>query len=272
MPITDAVDHDGFPWRLLGSLLVERGLLTTAQLELALGEQRRSGRRLGQILVLRGYVSALTLARTLAEQHGVELQGELEDEPDALPELVDRPWQPLGRLLVLKGRLSRSELDDALAEQARQPERRLGEILVESGRLSGVALAAAIAEQHGVSLPMRAEFAGRLQAKITPVAPAGPRYCVDVAFVPAARPGSPLYESANFLEAVDFAFEYLEREQPPLLEIQKVDGDTRETVWTYSEKRAAAEAASRKSLVARLGFDPATWAAGARFEPGEKRP
>jgi hypothetical protein len=71
--------------------------------------------------------------------------------------------------------------------------------------------------------------------------------------------GSSLYESANFLEAVDFAFELIEREQPPVLEIQKVDGATRETVWTYSEKRAAAEAASRKSLVATYGFDPARW-------------
>jgi hypothetical protein len=167
------MDHDGFPWRLLGSLLVERELLTAAQLELALGEQRRSGRRLGQIVVTRGYVSALSLARTLAAQHGVELEGELEDEPDALPELVDRPWQPLGRLLVTKGRLTRSELDEALAEQAREPGRRLGEILVGSGRLSGVALAAALSEQHGVALPVRAAYAGRLQTVITPASPAG---------------------------------------------------------------------------------------------------
>lgn len=264
------MDHDGFPWRLLGTLLVERELLTAAQLELALGEQRRNNRRLGQILVMRGYVSALTLARALAEQHGVELQGDREEEPDPLPELVDRPWQPLGRLLVMKGRLTRSELDDALAEQAREPGRRLGEVLVGSGRLSGLALASALAEQHGVALPVRAAFAGRLQTVITPAPLAGPRYCVDAGLAPASSPRPALYESANFLEAVDFAFEYLEEKQPPLLEIQKVDGDARETVWTYSEKRAAAEAASRKSLVTRFGFDPTRWDPRAQFEPGEK--
>jgi hypothetical protein len=41
-------------------------------------------------------------------------------------------------------------------------------------------------------------------------------------------------------------------------------------VWTYSEKRAAAEAAGKKPLVATFGFDPARWDTRARFEPGRK--
>src|SRR3954447_16541006 len=63
-----------FPWRQLGALLAEEGLLTETELELALDEQRRTGRLLGQIVVDRGYVSGFSLARVLSAQHGVDLQ------------------------------------------------------------------------------------------------------------------------------------------------------------------------------------------------------
>jgi len=62
--------------RPLGELLVEKGLVTSAELELALTEQSESGRLLGAILVERGYVSGPALAVALAEQYGVELPTE----------------------------------------------------------------------------------------------------------------------------------------------------------------------------------------------------
>ena len=43
-------------FRSLGALLMERGLLTAAQLDAALDEQKRSGEKLGRILVSRGWV------------------------------------------------------------------------------------------------------------------------------------------------------------------------------------------------------------------------
>ena len=43
-------------FRSLGALLMERGLLTPAQLNQALEEQKRSGEKLGRILVSRGWV------------------------------------------------------------------------------------------------------------------------------------------------------------------------------------------------------------------------
>ncbi|HTB33625.1 MAG TPA: chemotaxis protein CheW, partial [bacterium] len=43
-------------FRSLGALLMERGLLTPAQLDAALDEQKRSGEKLGRILVSRGWV------------------------------------------------------------------------------------------------------------------------------------------------------------------------------------------------------------------------
>jgi hypothetical protein len=270
------MDHDDFPWRLLGTLLVDRELLTAAQLEQALAEQRRTGRLLGQILVTRGWVSALALARVLAEQHGVELKTVAETpptapQPPAPTDRVDRAWLPLGRLLVANGLVTRADLNQALSEQARDQDRRLGEILVTAGRLSGVALACTLAEQHGVRFAP--EDGDELETVIAPALQGQPRYRVhEPAFEPAYRTGPSLYESTNFLEATDFAFEYVEREQPGALEIQKaVDGDF-ETVWTYSERRADAGARSKKSLVAKYGFDPARWDTSSRFAPAKKQP
>src|SRR6266545_4766286 len=126
------MNHSNFPWSPLGTLLVEKGLLSSAQLEWA-----------------------------LAEQHGVELRpasnSAAATDPEPPPRTdarstgstEDPTWRPLGRLLVERGFASRTELDWALAEQERSG-RRLGEILVAAGFLSGPSLALALAEQHGV--------------------------------------------------------------------------------------------------------------------------
>jgi hypothetical protein len=63
-------------WRPLGELLLEKGLVSRDEVELALTEQSESGRLLGAILVERGYVSGPALAVALAEQYGVELTTE----------------------------------------------------------------------------------------------------------------------------------------------------------------------------------------------------
>jgi hypothetical protein len=60
-------------WLPLGELLVERGLLSKAQLDLALAERQRTGLRLGEVLVSLGYVSEAALASTLLEQIGLPL-------------------------------------------------------------------------------------------------------------------------------------------------------------------------------------------------------
>jgi hypothetical protein len=281
------MDHADFPWRPLGTLLVGNGLLTASELERALVEQRRTGRLLGQILVGAGYLTALSLARALAEQHGVELQPAMSSAltsgpapplpPEAPPRQVPSPepqgraWRPLGKLLVAKGFLTGTELDQALAEQEQHPQRRLGAILVARGYLSGSALALALAEQHGVELETEDEFKLDLQAVVRSAAPGEPSYRVfEVAYEPSYQPGSILYESANFLEAADFACEFVERQNPEALEIQRTHGAARETVWMYSESRAAAAATSRKSLVETFGFDPMRWDAGARFDSESK--
>ncbi len=254
------MDQAGFPWRQLGTLLVDEGLLTQAQLELALAEQRRTGRLLGQILVGFGYLSGFSLARALAAQHGVELRQTTEtpkptDTPsDPQPDEPVR-WRPLGKLLVENGLVSKADLEEAVADQ-RRSGRRLGEILVERSCLTGPQLARALAAQHGVDFAADDDF----ETVITPAAPSEPTYQVwEVVLDPRYQALSILYSSANFLDAADFAFDFVEEHEPEALEIQRADGTKRETLWTYSARRAAALAESRKDLAETFGFDPTTW-------------
>jgi hypothetical protein len=62
--------------RQLGELLVEQGVLTDAQLQLALAEQEASGAPLGEILVRLGFAVGPTVGNALAEQHGGPLRTE----------------------------------------------------------------------------------------------------------------------------------------------------------------------------------------------------
>jgi hypothetical protein len=241
-----------FPWRQLGALLVDEQLLTETELELALDEQRRTGRLLGQIIVDRGYLSAFSLARVLSAQHGVDLR--TTNEPEPRPQLVDVPatWRPLGRLLVEKGLVSQTELAEALLAQ--RDDQRLGEILVERGVISGADLARALGEQHGL------ELGGDLETELKPTPAGEPVYRVySVTFRQGFQERARLCESPNFLEAADFAMEYVQEQRPEALEIERIDGDEQETVWTYSESRAAAAELARKDLVDTFGFDPTRW-------------
>jgi hypothetical protein len=54
--------------RPIGQILVEKGEISDIDLEAALAEQERSGRRLGEILIEQGRTSWLALARAIAEQ------------------------------------------------------------------------------------------------------------------------------------------------------------------------------------------------------------
>lgn len=62
--------------RQLGTIMLEEGFLTQAQLDEALAEQHRTSRPLGQVLVELGLVSAGAVANALAEQHGGLLKTE----------------------------------------------------------------------------------------------------------------------------------------------------------------------------------------------------
>jgi hypothetical protein len=248
-----------FPWRQLGELLVAEELLTEDELEQALAEQATTGRLLGQIIVANGYLSAFSLARVLSEQHGVQLSPR-EGAP-AMPTLVssqpEPAWRPLGKLLVDLEYLTESQLERALAAQ-REDGGRLGEILVSRGLLSGAELAQALAEQHGVELGAQDE--AELHTVVRPITPEEPVYKLfEVIFEPGYQRRTPLFESTNFLEAADHAFEFVEEHDPVALEIHRTHGAAQETVWNYSASKAAAVNADRKNLAETFGFDPTAW-------------
>jgi hypothetical protein len=247
-----------FPWRQLGELLVAEELLTEDELEQALSEQAASGRLLGQIIVANGYLSAFSLARVLSEQHGVQLSPrEGAPAPAPVAAAPEQAWRPLGRVLVDLEFLTESQLDRALAAQ-REEGCRLGEILVSRGLLSGGELAQALAEQHGVELAAQDEF--ELQTVVRPLTPEEPVYKLfEVIFEPGYQRRTELFESANFLEAADYAFEFVDEHDPAALEIHRTHGAAQETVWNYSASRAAAVNAERKDLAQTFGFDPTLW-------------
>jgi len=78
-------------------------------------------------------------------------------------------------------------------------------------------------------------------------------------FEPGYQRRTPVYESPNFLEAADYAFEFVQENEPDALEIHRVQDPVQETVWNYSASREAAASARRKELVETFGFDPTRW-------------
>lgn len=52
----------------LGELLVDAGLITKEQLDAALAEEKQKGKRLGTLLVEKGFTTELDIAQTLAYQ------------------------------------------------------------------------------------------------------------------------------------------------------------------------------------------------------------
>lgn len=230
-----------FPSRLLGELLVEQSLIGPADLEDALAEQRTTGRRLGEVLVSKGALTGAQLTRALAEQYGIDLFTETASTLETTT-AAPTPWQPLGRLLVTQAAISQAALDEALATQ-RSSGRRLGDILVSEHGVSMLQLAAALSEQHG--LAVGTDAAAR---------PTTSRFA-DGSSYEVKEPGrAALFTTDSFLEATDFAFEYLAAESPPVLEIVRQRGTERKSVWQCDQRGEALAYGSHS-----YGFDPNSW-------------
>jgi hypothetical protein len=71
--------------RPIGQILVEKGEISEVDLEAALAEQERSGRRLGEILIEQGRTSWLAISRAIAEQVLDFQNAEPEPDPVTLP-------------------------------------------------------------------------------------------------------------------------------------------------------------------------------------------
>ncbi len=96
----------------LGQFLLQEGVITQEQLDLALRHQRQANRRLGELAVDRGLIEILDAERVYAEQSFRDL--------------------PFGELAVEMGLMSREDLDNLLFLQTVHTAR-LGEALLELG-------------------------------------------------------------------------------------------------------------------------------------------
>jgi hypothetical protein len=67
------VENGKHPWRPLGQMLVERGLINEQQLENALREHASSGEPIGSVLVSLEYIPEETLRHVLLEQCGLDM-------------------------------------------------------------------------------------------------------------------------------------------------------------------------------------------------------
>jgi hypothetical protein len=90
--------------RPIGQILVEKGEISEVDLQAALEEQERSGRRLGEILIEQGRTSWLAISRAIAEQvldfHNAE------PEPEPQPEPAEQKPDPVAMVRELAERVA----------------------------------------------------------------------------------------------------------------------------------------------------------------------
>jgi hypothetical protein len=103
---------------LLGELLLQAGHITSEQIERAIDEQKRSGEKIGEVLMRQGLLTKRELCGVLNYQ---------QNQCNA-----DQATGPLklGEILVSAGTISRGQLDDALRKQVGS-RKKLGEVLIE---------------------------------------------------------------------------------------------------------------------------------------------
>ncbi len=221
-----------YPWRPLGELLVQRGLIDEYQLEPLLLEQRLTGQLFGEMLVAKRIVSPVDIASVIAEQHGLHLDPDRRPVPAPSKAVADTngggKWRPIGRILVDKELLTESGLQRVLLAQRRRGGL-LGQLLLERGYVTPEQLASALAEQHGVHVPPEALHPSQEQPLDDVV--------YEVRAPDRDESEDALHVSRSFLDASDFAFELLYHEDPDALEIVELKGGQRRVAWSYERPR-----------------------------------
>lgn len=118
--LEDAIQSAAGVRQCLGELLRKARKVTPEQLEDALSEQRRTGEKLGEILVRRGVLTKGQLDAVLMFQ-----KCQAGEAPSSVR-------FRLGEILVATGRISRERLEAILAHQ-KLSKKNIGDLLVESG-------------------------------------------------------------------------------------------------------------------------------------------
>ncbi len=108
---------------LIGEILIRKKFVSATEVEYALTEQSKSRRKLGEILVERSLISQANLNQVLEEQHvllgQLLIQSKVISQTQLASTLI---WQrcrnqKLGELLVEKGLISQEQLEKLLEKQ-----------------------------------------------------------------------------------------------------------------------------------------------------------
>ena len=181
--------------RLIGTVFVERGLLSESQIRVALEIQRETGQQLGQILVERFGVSRHELASVVAEQWAEFGRSGADTDPAS-----NESWRRLGDIFVERGFVTPEQLEQALARQ-RETGERVGEALVAQGSISKFELAGALAEQAAALDQAALEAAtppgeAATEATVVPIAPRLEEPATVVELAAESAPEPPAVETA----------------------------------------------------------------------------
>lgn len=237
----------------LGELLVQGGVISDAQLELALTEQKRSGRKLGPTLVDMGLISEPSLLEFLSDQLHLPLINlrQYKTDPETvrlLPEVKARRFKAMA--------LSRSEREIVVAMSDPTDLVALDEI----GRVLRMPVQPALVRESDL-LQLMDQFyrqtdqithlAGQIGEELAQndfdlAAMAG---SADSAEVPVAKLLQSLFEDAVQMRASDI---HIEPDEGVLRIRQRVDGVLLEHI--INERRVAAALVSRLKLMSGLNI------------------
>lgn len=205
---------------------MDSGNLRTRDLKAALAEQDGSTSRLGDILVTRGYVDDVTVARTLAAQFRLPfVEGPLTPDPDAL-RLIEGPLARARRVLPLSAdtRTLRLALSDPLDQVALDEARFSSGRHVEAVIVAPSALADAIRISYGEELSDLVD--GLPDAEVNPEAARASLHAIADA-TPVVRLVNHILHQAATLGASDV---HLEPSQGRLVVRWRIDGVLRRSV------------------------------------------
>lgn len=150
---------------VLGRLLVDSGAVTAAALDSAREERRRSGRRLGAILLRKGLVDEIQVAKALATQMGLAyIAPPFAPDPAALKKVQPGLARSKGVLpLALKGRKLTVAIGDPLETDVIDDLRFQSGCHVEAVVAPPSAVARAVRDVYGGELPELLDRLGAMQ-------------------------------------------------------------------------------------------------------------
>ena len=134
-PLRVHLGEDGEPavfarWTSLGALLIERGLASPQQVNDALAESTRTGERVGEVMVRRGWASEEDVARMLSVQSGFPFRelGSLSVEPSARDTLPSAEARRLEACVIdFDGEIPIVVVADPTAARISSVQERLGD-------------------------------------------------------------------------------------------------------------------------------------------------